>query len=337
MTANTDIEEHPVFIGGIPLSGTTLLCSLLDGHPELVVHPDQTGFFDTFVPAAMHMLNEERIPLAERTLLRHQYDRRDLSPQGDGGADYASVRAHFLERLLRTSLLLSDFLSAAILANAEVNGVLGEQKRLWVEGTCFNELHGERIFEWWKHARLIQIIRDPRATYAASLKCKAEHNSVSAFAHMWLRSARRARHNQSTYGSVRFLKVRYEDLVRDPRLEMERTTNFLDIQEDNVLLRPTLNSGREDWTGNSTDRQPFSGIEASSVDRWRSLLSPAQTVLLETLLGDEMLLHGYEPQSTPSSIRRLRVLPYGLMNIARGFREAGIRDSWNRPRQHQRS
>jgi hypothetical protein len=136
---------------------------------------------------------------------------------------------------------------------------------------------------------------------------------------------------------MRFLKVRYEDLVRDPRLEMERTTNFLDIQEDSVLLRPTLNSGREDWTGNSTDGQPFSGIEASSVDRWRSLLSPSQTVLLETLLGDEMLLHGYEPQSTPSSIRRLRVLPYGLMNIARGFREVGIRDSWNRPRQQQRS
>jgi len=331
-----DLEEHPVFIGGIPRSGTTLLRSLLDGHPELVVHPGRSGFFSLFVPAVRQLTNDQRIPLAERILLRHHYDRRNLPPSPDR-PDYGVVRQVFLERLLGSTLLLSDYLSSAILAVAQVTGTLDERKRRWIERTCFNELHADKIFEWWREARLIQIIRDPRATYAARLKRKAEHNTVSAFAHTWLRSARQARRIQRLFGSVRFMKIRYEDLVREPELETERMVNFLDIQEDRILLRPTQHAGREDWTGNSAYGKTYSSIEDSSVARWRSLLTPAQLLLLETLLGDEMLLHGYEPDSTPSTVRSLRALPHRLVNVARGYRDGRIRPVWNRPRPRQGS
>ena len=62
------LQLSPVFIGGIPRSGTTLLRSLLDGHPQLLVHPGRTGFFSIFVPAARGKNTKERIALAERTL-----------------------------------------------------------------------------------------------------------------------------------------------------------------------------------------------------------------------------------------------------------------------------
>ena len=133
------------------------------------------------------------------------------------------------------------------------------------------------------------------------------------------------------------MKIRYEDLVREPELETERMVNFLDIQEDRILLRPTQHAGREDWTGNSAYGKTYSSIEDSSVARWRSLLTPAQLLLLETLLGDEMLLHGYEPDSTPSTVRSLRALPHRLVNVARGYRDGRIRPVWNRPRPRQGS
>jgi hypothetical protein len=39
-----DWEERPVYITGRPHSGTTLLLGMLDGHPDLLVYPDETFF-----------------------------------------------------------------------------------------------------------------------------------------------------------------------------------------------------------------------------------------------------------------------------------------------------
>jgi len=39
------LRDHPVFLGGHPKSGTSLLRALLDSHPQLVVYPEESGFF----------------------------------------------------------------------------------------------------------------------------------------------------------------------------------------------------------------------------------------------------------------------------------------------------
>lgn len=41
---NSNWEDRPVYITGRPHSGTTLLLGLLDGHPGLLVYPDETFF-----------------------------------------------------------------------------------------------------------------------------------------------------------------------------------------------------------------------------------------------------------------------------------------------------
>src|SRR3569832_319873 len=42
-----ELARSPVFICGTARSGTTLLRDLLDGHPELVVIPVESGFYQT--------------------------------------------------------------------------------------------------------------------------------------------------------------------------------------------------------------------------------------------------------------------------------------------------
>src|SRR5215510_14635185 len=44
------LAESPVFIGGYPRSGTTLLTSLLDSHSDLLVYPRETQFFKLVLP-----------------------------------------------------------------------------------------------------------------------------------------------------------------------------------------------------------------------------------------------------------------------------------------------
>ncbi len=40
-------DQRACFIAGQAKSGTTLLASLLDGHPELLVLPQETAYFPT--------------------------------------------------------------------------------------------------------------------------------------------------------------------------------------------------------------------------------------------------------------------------------------------------
>src|SRR5215469_2339379 len=41
-----EFNKRGLFIGGCPKSGTTLVMSLLDSHPELVVLPEETSYLE---------------------------------------------------------------------------------------------------------------------------------------------------------------------------------------------------------------------------------------------------------------------------------------------------
>jgi hypothetical protein len=308
MPLSPEIEDRPVFLGGIPRSGGAVLCRLLDRHPDLLVHPCQTGFFSTFVPAAAKLTNDQRIPLAERTLLRCAPEDRDDAPAGAVELDHAAVRKRFSERLLGSTMLLSDYLSSAILSIADVSGTLNERQRLWVEPTSFSELHAGRIFEWWRHARLIQIVRDPRAVFAAAQRPFGEASSIAAFAQEWLTSARRARRNLSTFGEGRCLTVHYEQLVRAPATQFSQILAFLGLEAGRVDPQPLGGAGRQFAPGRTAGDEQFAQIGASAVDAWKSELQPAQIALLEAHLADEMRAHVYEPITSPSPLRRMRLL-----------------------------
>ena len=59
----------PIFICGHPKAGTSLLTSLLDGHPDLVVYPEETLFFRRFLPAIEGKSDDEKLALADELLI----------------------------------------------------------------------------------------------------------------------------------------------------------------------------------------------------------------------------------------------------------------------------
>ena len=63
-----NIREKPVFICGHPKSGTSLLRSMLDNHPELIVYPEETYFFRKFLPMSQMLSLKEQLDLAEEHL-----------------------------------------------------------------------------------------------------------------------------------------------------------------------------------------------------------------------------------------------------------------------------
>ena len=73
------LRDRPVFIGGHPKSGTSLLRSLVDSHPQLVVYPEETMFFRGFLPKAKGLSLEQKLVLADQ-LITHIFEWNQTKP-----------------------------------------------------------------------------------------------------------------------------------------------------------------------------------------------------------------------------------------------------------------
>ncbi len=298
------LRDRPLFICGHPKSGTSLLMALLDAHPQLVAYPEESAFFRRYLPLAQGQPRPQQLTLADRHLT-HIFEWNQDSPpahQADyPDRDYAFISAEEVRREMRRLLQerwqhTGDVLSAAVLAYGAVSGFLTPQARYWVEKTPFNERFAAQIFTWWPQARCLHMLRDPRDNYL-SYRRKHPEWSVQVFARNWRRSAFQGWYNQRRFGRNRYLVLRYEELVQQPEETLRQVVGFLGLDWQDSLLQPSR-AGRP-WKGNSMFGQQFQGISAAPSGRWRTVLAPQETALLQRLVGRWLTYYGYPKEKTP--------------------------------------
>jgi len=61
--ASSDLpfDQRGCFIAGPEITGTTLMCSLLDGHPNLAAFPEETNYMRTILPRMGHLPLQKRL------------------------------------------------------------------------------------------------------------------------------------------------------------------------------------------------------------------------------------------------------------------------------------
>ena len=193
MDKTSELRDRPVFICGHPKAGTSLVRSLLDSHPQLVVYPEETIFFRRFLPNAQELDRPEKIALAERELIHiftWNTNRPPDSQEGYLDRDYSDIG---FDEVRQTMLKLldtiyrhdGDILGAAVLAYGAVSQQLKLGTRYWVEKSPYNEYYAEQIFAWWPQARCIHIVRDPRDNYV-SYQRKHPDWATEFFANNWI-------------------------------------------------------------------------------------------------------------------------------------------------------
>lgn len=297
-----EFNQRGLFIGGAIKSGTTLLKSLLDNHPQLVVFPEETHYLEE--RSKYLALNDYRAKL--QCLLEREEVRRLAKgwsePSSSGGAaderryshfDYdqfvALARDFVNQPWMNDSLLLSETIRAyGIVAGADWRNCAR-----WVEKTPKSETCGDALDELFPDAKLIQIVRDPRAVFA-SLKNRAikefgYYNAAHKLTRRWNGSAReitRLRRDPS-----RFLIVRYEDLVKDPRTELETVCRFGGFEFSEKMFEPTC--AGNGWLGNSAFYNEFNGISIAPAEKWKDYLTEQEIWWVELHCRKGMELAGY--------------------------------------------
>lgn len=318
-TDAVEFNKKGLFIGGCPKSGTTLLVSLLDSHPQLVVLPEES-----------HYLEERKTYRALTSYedkLRYLLEKSDLKllamghfePPRDwlncGARDYshfdhrrfAALAKIFIEQPgMNESLLFSE----TVRAFAIVRGVDWKRCVRWVEKTPKTE-YAEDMDVLFPDAKFIQIVRDPRAVFASRKKRLTEGPRQYTKAHRlvreWNCSAREIPRLQRD--PSRFLVVRYEDLIRNPHETLEQICRFGGFDFDESMLNPTR--AGHNWDGNSAFDKKFQGISDAPVEHWRNCLSEDEIWWVEFHCRKGMKLADYPFQTRAhfSLLRWLKRLP----------------------------
>jgi hypothetical protein len=181
------------------------------------------------------------------------------------------------------------------------------QKRRWGEKTPFTADHLDTLFGWFPDARVIYMLRDPRAVVCSLRKIPwLPEVSVHAHALWWANGVQRALANE---GDSRFLRVRYEHLVHKPAEVLEQVCRFLgeayspDMLDSRHTLQTSTLRDRQGWEKEHLSAA-LGPVHQMSVEKWKNELSPVEVDVIEHYCGCVMQQVGYSPVGNPLSAGR---------------------------------
>ncbi len=294
-----------ILICGHPKSGTTLLASLLDGHSEIAVFPEETFLYDT-ISFWKLSVGDMADWLIHESAVNHlslgRYE-RELDGNFDySGFDYSEFEKIFLEKMrTQDHPGYKHLLPALVTAYAQVSGQA--DKKYWVEKTPGHEKYLQALIDWYPGMKVLYIIRDPRDTYSSNNRKKQRQSAgketlkLGKFIYRWGMSVWYMQYFQQQSGNG--LILRYEDLLRYPASTMSLVMDFLGLKYEPVLTTPTKFG--QPWHGNSMFKDKFSAISTAPIGRWKDSLTGRQVSTIESLLGKIMSIFNYQVSTSKRS------------------------------------
>jgi hypothetical protein len=246
-------QLHFVLVGP-RRAGTTLLRLLLNNHPSIAC----VGEFEE----AVSQVRDQTWPdLAEFCLYLSQ-DRPFLSKSVTLDASIENYPA-----LIRS---IWDQLAAR------------ENKPL--VGCCIHS-RIDRVRDIWPSTKFIFLSRDPRDVTRSCVGMGWAGEPTSA-ADQWLEPVDRWIAMRDTLATEDFIEVRYEDLLTNPKHELDRCCQLLGHSFDPAML---------DFHETST----YEPLDPKLAEQWRRKMPPRIAEIIDATCRDRMSVLGYE-LSTPN-------------------------------------
>ena len=298
MSARPDLA----FIVGSPRSGTTWLQMLLLQHPTIVSVQET------------HVFSEWIAPLLSTTARQREAGRT---------VGLSAILDH--DQMVD----IARSIYGAVIDRA-VDG--HPDAGVFVEKTPGHVRFVRTILELYPEAKILHVVRDPRATVASIVAASQSWgrswapSDVASAARLWRRSVVAGR--QIPELTDQTMEVRYEDLAADGPAVLLGVLLTLGIASDADECRgfvaactPEALAGG-DVAGPTGMRGPVAETARRAVaDGWRTELSPAEVRAIEWICRREMEQLGYEPVSDP----RTRALSIPLATGAtRGALRRGL-------------
>lgn len=284
---------RPIFIGGCPRSGTTLLGALLGAHSRCVCVPEMPFKFDL-----LYGLDWQKEPVTSRDtakLIEHLGSFRMWGISADGRNERnGSAPESEITYLDTIEDLVRRYAAAVERQEADV----------WVEHIPHNVRYVTALLAHFPDAVIVHLVRDGRGIAASLLPVGWGAGSELAAARYW------AEH--LAYGFVaersapdRVYRVHYEELLRHPHEVLAGICEFAGLAVEEQLGSVTRFPIPRDTLGQHSlvARPP----DPSRADSWKHALTPRQIETFEYHAGELLAQLGYElvfgGRATPPSMR----------------------------------
>lgn len=303
MTDRGAASSDPILIGGDNRSGTTLTSVVLDSHPDLVVGPEldfvEPRDLGPYIVASCELLlaGDPRVQgRGVETADPEWYFGVQFVKQchrfGVGHAELRDVVAGVVDRLGSDVVAFDE--------RCLVLDAIGECRRRqtgaarWGIKVQRQIARVDELARAFPRAHFLHVVRDGRDVAASNITGGQEwaYKTAAEAAAGWLSVVARP---VTVAPEGRYLEMRYEDLVGDPRATLQRVVDFLGIRWDDALLRHaelphTLFDNPYD---HPSARPAAEALTAARVGRHRDELTAEQVAEFEHLAGDELRRLGY--------------------------------------------
>lgn len=299
-----DWINYPVFIVGYPKSGTTMLVGLLDGHEDLVVFPEETSIMSKVTKTHKSLVSQHDQSEMSRIwtfLMRHtNVSKMAMGTNVDltGNYDYSNFNFDDFKKEVHIFLRDKAINARSIFESLVTSYAKIRRKthaKMWVEKSPRHYEHIDELIKIFPKAKIVHIIRDPRDNWISYSKKKGGSLPIEYFCYHWRNAFNIAQKNRTIYGPGQYHVVYYEDFVVEPTQHLLKLAEFLSIPYVSSLEQPTRNGNP--WSGNSMWNDRFKTISKDAIGRYRSYGSREEIEFIESALGNELKVMGYDPIS----------------------------------------
>ena len=264
----------PILITGCRRSGTTLLRTMLAGHPDLLVHPDEPQFFLELYQRFGTQIPD--IKLAIQHVAQHPYRADTVTPERLADA---------FEKV--NTLPLKDFSQTYL---GLWGGSALETHRPVIKHPALI-FYLDLVFDLFPNATVIHLVRDPRANISSQ---RARWRRATLWDCIgWWQDSARIGHAQAKNYPERCIEITYEELVKEPETSLKTVCEVLDLSYSTHLLDFELHT--TSYTQGKAKTETFTHPDPSRLDLWKQSLTPLEVAVIEETCKDEMAWWGYTP------------------------------------------
>lgn len=307
--------EGPLFIVGMPRSGTKLLRGLLCNHPRIRVLAAETDF----LPFIDEWVRQHGSPATAEAFERFANDLSranhyfNFRPAGRGPFRWQDWRAA-CNGNFAVSGLFEGF------ARYELDIQRGSGM-IWADKSPAYIRHIPLLVKHFPGARIVHIVRDVR-DHCVSMR-KAWGKDIRRSAWRWGSDVLTA-HRQCSSMPERCLEVRFEELLQDPEAQLRRICMFLDLPFFAALAQLSQSVEQRGYAAGRAE------IVRDNFSKFETRLTPRELVAIESLAWRTMRALGYMPvradrQATLSPLmQQLLKLKDGVHLVTNGMSRRGV-------------
>ena len=186
--------KNPIFIVGAPRSGTTLLRSVLDAHPNICCPPWETGVFDRL----------------------SQFVSGDFEKPRGPEANFCPLSREEILKWIHTAT--NDLIRLMVSQSG---------KPRWGEKTPSHVFHLDLIDEVFPEAQFIHIVRNGKDVVKSLQNVGWATGGIRWSVRRWVDSVNAGRASGEKLGKGRYVEVRYEELTSKPEMVLPKLCEFL--------------------------------------------------------------------------------------------------------------